>query len=75
MVAHPMCNKAHQPPASRTVKGSKVKVTRPINAEIKVCQIFRMGRPILGTLTEYVPASAMTSKVKGQGRDVTVVGP
>ena len=55
----------------------------PINAEIKVCHISRMGRLELqtwcidGARRPVSPTNAVTSKIKGQGHMVrlTVVAP
>jgi len=59
------------------VKRSKVKVTRPINADTSCAHIFQMARPTLqishtdGGRRPASSTGAMTSKVKGQYRKVT----
>jgi len=68
-----MHNKAHQFQGQKL----KVKVTMRINVKIKVCHIFLTRKPTnfrLGTHEArwpVSPTSAMSSKVKGQGRKVT----
>jgi len=72
-----MCNKTHQ----IRLRGhkSKVKVTRSTNAETGSASYLPDGRPPdfkLGTQMEYmktriIATRALTSKVKGQGRDGT----
>ena len=73
-VAYPTGNKAHQFQGQR----SKVKVTTSTNAEMGSASYLSNGKAyecktwyIDGVRRSVSSTSAMTSKVKGQGRDVT----